>query len=161
MAKTKVLTAPYAADGSLLHYPGDGHQFSHYEDADGNRVSEDDAWTLQEATMTDWDGTKHVRRRSVLRPDVKRIFTEAEWRPNEPFHATLQVSHMNHGRSAKYLTLKPVAAPLDPRTYPMFVTDFLGAAVDQGIQKGGIISGRWMVSQRGQNYGLRLAKEGE
>lgn len=80
-----------------------------------------------------------------------------QWRPNEPFHATLQIQGIRTGRSAKYLVLKAPETALDDREFPMFVADFVNLAIDEGIPAGGIISGRWMVRKRGKNYGLRLA----
>lgn len=157
MAKTKVLTAPYDKDGSLLHHPADGEGFSHYEDEQGNRLTYEDIYETIPASI-DEHGRYSTRQR---RDDWHRVYNQVGWRPNEPFHATLEIKHMLRGRSAKYPILGPANAPDDKRTFPMFVADLVDAACTGTIQAGGIISGRWMVSKRGANYGLRLAKEEE
>jgi len=155
MAKTKVLTAPWdPVSGSLLHYEGDGRRFSHYVSDAGERLERSDIW---QTTSENENGLIE----KVVRHDWKLVCTEPEWRDNVPFHASLRIKHMMSGRSAKYLILGPVNSPLDTRTYPMFVADLVDLAFRRGIDKGGIMSGRWMVSRRGQNYGLRAAKEDE
>lgn len=77
---------------------------------------------------------------------------EIEWRPNEPFHATLRVDDMRSGRSAKYLILRHPNSN-DEREYPMFVTDLI-SMLAQTTVTWGVVSGRWRVRKRGQNYGL-------
>lgn len=157
--KTSILKAPYHPNGSLLHYPGDYHEFDHYEADDGTVLQKSDIWTEEKISPSEGGPWGSISR--TLRHDWKIIYREAEWRDNLPFHATLQIAHMNHGRSAKYLTWKPLDEPLDPRTFPMFVTDLIAVARTGLIQKDGIVSGRWMVTGRGQNFGIRLTKEGE
>lgn len=155
------LKAPYHPNGSLLHHVSDYSGFDHYETKDGTRLEREDIWEPVEPVDRDpmafWRGPLERQ----IRDDWVRVNHQPEWRDNEPFHATLEISHMNRGRSAKYLTLKPLAEPLDPRTYPMFIVDFVALARTGLIQKGGIISGRWIACGRGQNFGLRLTKEGE
>lgn len=160
MARTKVTQAPYDKDGNLLHYPGDGMGFSHFESDAGERLEASDIWEEVPASMDDYG--RWVRPiRIEKRTDYRRIDHEVDWRPNEPFYLELKIAHMLRGRSAKYLVLKPFR-PFEPeRTYPMFVADLIDVAQRQGIASGGVMSGWWMVSQRGQNYGLRLAKEEE
>jgi hypothetical protein len=161
VAKTKVLTAPWhPVTGSLLHYPTDCREFTHYEDPEtGEMLTEEQIWEPMPPRPEGYDGWWNPTRKLIR--DYKRVFTEADWRPNEPFHASLQIKHMMSGRSAKYLILGPVNSPLDVRTYPMFVSDLIDVAQRFGVRKGGIMSGRWMVSGRGANYGLRAAKEDE
>lgn len=160
MAKTKVLTAPYHPDGSLLHYPRDCHEFSHYEViGTGERLEREQIWeTVQEASRPDAPWGKIERQ---IRTDWKAIHIGPEWRMNQPWRASLQLDTVQSGRSAKYVIWRPVNLPLDRRTFPMFVTDLLDVIKTGEIQPGGIVSARWMVAKRGQNYGLRLAKEEE
>lgn len=74
------------------------------------------------------------------------------WRDNDPFHATLQVVDMRSGRSAKYVILKHPNSD-DERAFPMFVTELLDMLAATTVHHG-IVSGRWQVRKRGQNYGL-------
>lgn len=103
----------------------------------------------------DSDGSlMHYPQRTYVRdPDAERGYrvVEPTYRPPEPFTATLTIrAGINAGRSAKYLTL--IAD--DGRTFPMFVADFLDMALKHGIPKGGVISGRWVIRKRGQNFGV-------
>lgn len=87
-----------------------------------------------------WDGSRYVDPTMV---------------PNDPFHATLRLSGMESGRSAKYV-LWAAVDPLDGRTWPMFVADLIELAQHATITNG-VVSGRWQVCKRGQNYGLARA----
>lgn len=81
------------------------------------------------------------------------------WRPNEPFHATLRLDSTRSGRSAKYVIWVSPNGSVDPRTFPMFVTDLVDTIQHAKQIDHGIISARWIVRKRGQNYGLALAPE--
>lgn len=81
-----------------------------------------------------------------------------KWLPNDPFHATLRLDSTRSGMSAKYVIwVSPNSN--DPRTFPMFVTDLVDTIQHAGRIERGIISARWMVRKRGQNFGLVLAPE--
>ena len=81
-----------------------------------------------------------------------------EWRANDPFAGTLTLSGMESGMSAKYVIWKAD----DGRSFPMFVKDLVDFICrHKGTVDNGIVHARWMVSKRGANYGIRLAKEGE
>lgn len=173
MAKTKVLLAPYNSAGSLMHYPNDARRFLYCADPEtGERLERNQIWERIENPdyVADSYSSRAWGRAPMqialmqierqIRPFVQ-IFSEIDWRPNEPFRASLQVDHMRSGRSAKYVMLKPVNSPLDLRTYPMFISDLLDVIQRFGIERGSVMSGRWMASKRGQNYGLRAAKDGE
>lgn len=75
--------------------------------------------------------------------------------PNDPFHATLRLTGMESGRSAKYVMWAAVSET-DGRTWPMFVADLLDL-LQHGTVTGGVASGRWQVRKRGANYGLARA----
>lgn len=79
------------------------------------------------------------------------------WLPNDPFNATLQISHMNkRGYSARYVNwVSPHAH--DDRVFPMFIADLLDLMQNIDHIDRGIVTERWMVRKRGQNYGLCLA----
>ncbi len=162
MAKTKVLEAPYDSDGSLMHFPGDARKFSHYEDrTTGDRLEREQIWEpiLDDPPGPGRYGLQQIER--VIHNNWRAVHTGPQWRPNIPFHATLQVCDLRSGPSAKYVLLQPVSMPLDLRTYPMFIADLITLLKTGHIQQGGIASERWMVAKRGQNYGLRVAKEDE
>lgn len=73
------------------------------------------------------------------------------WEPNEPFEATLTLSHLERGRSAARFWWDS-----EDSRYPMFgqgLTDMLKAVVlDHGT-----VTGKWIVVKRGANYGIELA----
>ncbi len=161
MAKTKVLEAPYDSDGSLMHFPGDARKFSHYEDkTTGDRLERSQIWeSIPVPEREPQERFSTIER--VIHHDWRAVHTGPDWRPNEPFHATLQVCDLRSGQSAKYVLLRPVAMPLDLRTYPMFIADLIDLLKTGHIMQGGIASERWMVAKRGQNYGLRVARKEE
>lgn len=73
-----------------------------------------------------------------------------EWRPNEPFHATLDLVDMERGRSAARFIWNHGAT----RTrYPMFMAGMLDIAKNTVIDYGAV-TGWWIVVKRGQNYGI-------
>lgn len=81
-----------------------------------------------------------------------------EWRANEPFTARLTLSGMESGYSAKYVVWKNA----EGQSFPMFVTDLMDLIRRwSGTLDAGTLTARWMVAKRGQNYGIRLAKEDE
>jgi hypothetical protein len=80
------------------------------------------------------------------------------WYPNEPFTASLKITGMKSGYSAKDLMLES-ADPLDDRTFPMFVVDLVDVVCTLRDIRNGVLHGRWMVRKRGANYGLALASE--
>lgn len=162
--KSSVEQVPYhPSSGSLLHHPNDAVNFSHYEDPKtGARLEHDEIWPRLPEPIQPAEPFRHgryfIQTHGPQQREYVSVNTAPTWRDNLPFHATLQVDHTISGRSAKYVIWKNAYAPLDRRTYPMFVTDLLDVA-RFGIQPGGIVSGRWIVRKRGQNYGLAIAPE--
>lgn len=161
--KTTITAAPYGQDGSLLHYEGDGRKFLHRADPVTGEVLSDEqifetvpTWP---PTFDHYTGQRNTTRKQIR--DWVPVYTEIDWRPNDPFHATFAIDSMRSGRSAKYLILTSVESPGDNRTFPMFISDLIDVLVRSGAERRAILSGRWMVSKRGANYGLRLAKEDE
>lgn len=75
-----------------------------------------------------------------------------DWRPVEPFTATLTIETMHSGRSAKYLEWRDP----DGHRYPMFVADLL-AMLREAVIDHGTLTASWLVRKRGENYGIRLA----
>ncbi|GAA4946275.1 hypothetical protein HD597_006788 [Nonomuraea thailandensis] len=73
----------------------------------------------------------------------------AEWRPNEPFTATLRITGWERGRSAARFFL----ADQDDHEFPMFLKD-LCTMLNATTVSRGTVTGRWHVVKRGENYGL-------
>lgn len=73
----------------------------------------------------------------------------------EPFKAVLVVESIHAGRSAKHIIVKNFDTGV---RYPMFLPDFIDVT-RRGVIYGGIMSGIWTASKRGQNYGIKLAKD--
>ncbi|MEU7911358.1 hypothetical protein [Microbispora bryophytorum] len=73
-----------------------------------------------------------------------------DWRPNEPFTATLTLMRMSRGRSAAYFYWRDA----DNHEFPMFMTDLCDLLTGTTIDRG-TVTGRWDVVKRGKNYGLR------
>lgn len=82
-----------------------------------------------------------------------------QWLKNDPFHATLRIADMRSGRSAKYVIWEPVGTATDTRTFPMFIADLVDLLQSAEKIEHGIVSARWQVRKRGQNYGICLAPE--
>lgn len=84
--------------------------------------------------------------------------TGADWRPNEPFEATLTLARISRGRSAAYFVWEDE----EGRTFPMFMSN-VADLIKGGISVvNGTVTGRWDVVKKGQNYGIRaLPKEGD
>lgn len=75
---------------------------------------------------------------------------QIEWRPNEPFYASLDLVDMERGRSAARFIWDHGAT----RThYPMFMAGMLDLAKSTFIHHGEAV-GWWIVVKRGENYGI-------
>lgn len=72
-AKSKVTEAPYAENGSLMHFPED-----HYDYSSAVRLQTGFGWKTPPRTVG------------------------PAWRPNVPFTATLRLAESRRGRSAAY-----------------------------------------------------------
>lgn len=73
-----------------------------------------------------------------------------EWRPNDPFEATLLLIDCERGRSAARFIWE------DRQTqtrYPMFMSGMLDLVKNHSTHKGKVTA-TWQVVKRGQNYGL-------
>jgi hypothetical protein len=73
-----------------------------------------------------------------------------DWRDNEPFDDTLTYSGYRRGRSAAYFEF----TRSDGKAVTMFLKDFEGL-IRQMVS--GKVSGRFVFTKRGQNYGVKLA----
>lgn len=127
-AKSKVTEAPYTEDGSLMHYPENRQDYSQ-----AVRLETGFGWKVPPRTVG---------------PD---------WRPNEPFAATLRLVETRRGRSAAYFIWHDEA----DREFPMFISDMLLLVQSEVAIAGGAVTTRWMVTKRGANYGIRHANPEE
>ncbi len=100
-------------------------------------------------------GLMHYAEKKIYCSDLPsdQRFAEPEWRPNEPFEATVKITGMRRGRSAKYLMCQDSAD--EKIFYPMFVADLLDL-MPKTVILGGVVKGWWRVGKRGSNYGLRF-----
>jgi len=74
-----------------------------------------------------------------------------DWRPNEPFEATLRLDRLERGRSAARFWF----VDEEGTEYPFFgqgLTEMLGkVTLDHGV-----VTGTWIAVKRGANYGIEL-----
>lgn len=72
------------------------------------------------------------------------------WRDNDPFHADMQVIGYERGRSAVRVILKDSTE----RKWPMFISDLVDLIKTSDILDGKV-SGQWVGTKKGQNYGIK------
>lgn len=73
-----------------------------------------------------------------------------DWRPNEPFYASLDLVDMERGRSAARFIWNHGSTQT---RYPMFMAGMLDLAQNTFIHHGEAV-GWWIVVKRGANYGI-------
>lgn len=78
------------------------------------------------------------------------VYRDAEWRPNDPFEATLALVNCERGVSAARFIWED---PTTQTRYPMFMSGMVDLVKGHKIIKG-IVTATWIVVKRGQNYGL-------
>lgn len=74
-----------------------------------------------------------------------------EWRPNEPFRATLTLIGVKGGQSAARFLWYCAATAAH---YPMLPTDACQLMLNPGGVRNGTVTGEWIVVKRGQAYGI-------
>jgi hypothetical protein len=80
------------------------------------------------------------------------LMKDGEWRDNAPFTASMIVSGYGRGRSSAYFILKNEQG----KSFPMFMTDMTDL-IERTVIRCGVITGEtWVVTKRGQNYGVKL-----
>lgn len=79
------------------------------------------------------------------------------WKDNVVFQATMRLIGTTSGRSAKYVHVEDI---ITNATYPMFLTDLCDLAANSLIDHG-VVTDRWVVQKRGNNYGIRRARSDE
>lgn len=80
-----------------------------------------------------------------------------EWRHVVASHMTLTLDGYARGRSAAYFTFVDEAG----NHFPMMLADFAELVRTRMPLAPGKFFALWAVAKRGQNYGIRLAKEGD
>ena len=75
-----------------------------------------------------------------------------EMRPEKIFRATMTYTGFERGRSAAYTMWKDEKG----RTYPMFLAELHDTLP---LLVKGSLNSTWRVTKRGQNFGIKLAKE--
>lgn len=82
--------------------------------------------------------------------------TGPSWRAVPPWTGVLTLKGYSRGRSAAYA----VFVDAHGFEYPMMLSDFVELVKERTLAHGDVYA-RWALAKRGQNYGIRLAKEGE
>lgn len=77
---------------------------------------------------------------------------QTDWRPNDPFTASLRIVGTERGRSAARFVAEDTETGC---RYPMFMTEMLAIIQTATIDRG-VITGTWIGCKRGANYGIRL-----
>jgi len=77
---------------------------------------------------------------------------DVEWRPNDPFEATLELVHSSRGRSSAVYIYRDIATNI---RYPLFLSS-VEFMLRHATIKAGQVTGVWQVVKRGQNYGLDM-----
>jgi hypothetical protein len=76
----------------------------------------------------------------------------ADWRPNEPFEAELELVRSERGRSSVVFVYRDTATNIH---YPLFVSS-VEAMLRSCVISNGRVRAVWKVAKRGSNYGLDL-----
>lgn len=128
--KSTVERAPYDQQGNLQHFPQNGWEYTGEVEIRENL----------------WGGSSHgTFEHRVTRP------IPPEWRPNEPFTATMTLQELARGRSAAYFWWTDQVG----HRYPMFMSDMVDV-VKLATTAGGVVTDTWIVRKRGANYGIGL-----
>lgn len=97
----------------------------------------------------DWSSRDQWPVKRVLQ-EYSNSYENYDWQPNEPFEATMTLSHLERGRSAARFWWDS-----EDSRYPMFgqsLTDMLKRVVLEH----GTVTSTWIVVKRGANYGIEL-----
>ncbi len=77
-----------------------------------------------------------------------------DWRPNEPFEATLTLRRLDRGRSAARFWFEDE----DSKTFYPFFGQTLVDMLSESTMINGRVKGTWIVVKKGANYGIELHK---
>lgn len=90
--------------------------------------------------------------RAPYGPDgsLLRVGTDAhEWRPNEPFRATLTLSTDERASTGNHVVWRDSRG----RRYPMFLSDLLTVLAYSTVSRK-VTIGWWVVTKRNNHYGI-------
>lgn len=73
------------------------------------------------------------------------------WLPSEEFSATMKLRLLERGKSAVIFWWERT---FDNARFPMFASEIFDLAQYNGICPGGVVSGRWGFTKRGDNYSI-------
>lgn len=76
-----------------------------------------------------------------------------DWRPNDPFEATLTLDHLERGRSAARFWF----VDEEGTRYPVFGQGLVDMLAQVTLDHG-TVRGRWIAVKRGANYGIELVE---
>lgn len=113
--------------------------------------------SLKEApygTRTWWDG-RVWQESPALREYAGGYEKDLEWKPNEPFTATLSIVSLERGRSAARFWFEHSETGV---LYPVFGQGLVEILAKSNVYAGEV-SGTWIVVKKGQNYGIELYEE--
>jgi hypothetical protein len=130
--------APYRATDYVLDEASDSHQ--RVVTFDGAMLLDYTAGTPGEQQRSGWGGHSG---------DL------IDWRPNDPFQATMRVYKLERGRSAARIWA------VDEKNnvmYPFFGDTFVETLKHVDSLKGEF-SGTWIVVRKGSNYGIELYQQ--
>lgn len=82
-------------------------------------------------------------------------YRSTDWRPNEPFEATLKLVGQSRGRSSALFEWEDVKTGT---RYPMFLSS-LGDLVRNSMINFGQVAGKWVAVKKGANYGIERYDE--
>lgn len=77
-------------------------------------------------------------------------YRSTDWRPNEPFEATLKLVGQSRGRSSALFEWGDVKTGT---RYPMFMSS-LGDLIENTLINYGLVHGKWIAVKKGANYGI-------
>lgn len=77
---------------------------------------------------------------------------DIDWRPNDPFDATLTIRRLERGRSAARFWFEDEATKT---MYPFFGQTLVDMLTNADMIKGKV-RGTWIVVKKGANYGIEL-----
>jgi hypothetical protein len=86
--------------------------------------------------------------------DDPRTYLDPVWLEAEPLTYTLVLVEMRRGLPAAYFVWRELDSDV---TYPMFIADMVDL-IKRGSIKAGVVTATWVVSKRGQYYGIKATE---
>ena len=99
-------------------------------------------------TSKRWNGHEQIERTRLME---YAEYGTIDWRPNEPFTATLRLDRLERGRSAARFWF----IDEEGTEYPFFGQGLV-EMLSRVMLDHGVVTGTWIAVKRGANYGLEL-----